>query len=35
MNNNYNYPTIDDPIYESVIDNNVWSPDVYGWEKKE
>lgn len=29
------YPTIDDPIYESVIDNNVWAPDVYGWKKKE
>jgi len=25
------YPTIDDPIYESVIDNNVWAPDIYGW----
>lgn len=27
------YPTIDDPIYESVIDNNIWAPDIYGWEK--
>ena len=27
------YPTIDDPVYESVIDNNTWSPDAYpaGW----
>ena len=27
------YPTISDPVYESVIDNNVWSPDAYpaGW----
>ena len=26
------YPTIDDPVYESTMDNNVWAPDVYGWE---
>ena len=28
------YPTADDPIYESLIDNNVWSPEEYaqGWE---
>lgn len=26
------YPTIDDPIYVSTIDNNVWAPGVYGWE---
>lgn len=27
------YPTINDPVYESVIDNNVWSPEAYpqGW----
>lgn len=27
------YPTIEDPIYESTIDNNVWSPEAYpqGW----
>jgi hypothetical protein len=27
------YPTIDDPVYESLIDNNVWSPADYpaGW----
>ena len=27
------YPTIDDPVYESLIDNNVWSPEAYpaGW----
>lgn len=27
------FPTIDDPIYESTIDNNVWSPADYpqGW----
>ena len=27
------YPTIEDPIYESTIDNNVWSPVSYpaGW----
>ena len=27
------YPTANDSIYESVIDNNVWAPDIYGWEK--
>lgn len=27
------YPTISDPIYESTIDNNVWAPDVYGWQQ--
>lgn len=28
------YPTIDDPIYESLIDNNTWSPEAYpaGWQ---
>lgn len=27
------YPTIKDSIYESTIDNNVWSPELYpqGW----
>ena len=27
------FPTMDDPIYESLIDNNVWSPEAYpaGW----
>lgn len=28
------YPTADDPVYESLIDNNVWSPADYpqGWQ---
>lgn len=26
------YPTIEDPIYQSTIDNNIWAPNVYGWE---
>ena len=28
------FPTIDDPVYESLIDNNVWSPATYpaGWQ---
>lgn len=28
------YPDADGPVYESTIDNNVWSPDAYpaGWE---
>ena len=27
------YPTINDPVYESTVDNNVWSPEAYpqGW----
>lgn len=27
------YPTADDPVYESLIDANVWSPNAYpaGW----
>lgn len=30
------YPTGDDPVYESLIDGNVWSPADYpqGWEAK-
>lgn len=26
------YPTADDPVYISTVDNNVWSPDTYGWD---
>lgn len=28
------YPTAEDPVYESTIDNNVWSPEAYpqGWQ---
>lgn len=28
------YPTKNDPVYESLIDNNVWSPESYpaGWQ---
>lgn len=28
------YPTAEDPLYKSLIDGNVWSPDAYpqGWE---
>ena len=31
------YPGAQDPVYTSLIDNNVWSPDAYpaGWEKVE
>ena len=30
------YPDADSPVYESLIDNNVWSPEAYptGWELK-
>ena len=29
------YPTAEDPVYESLIDNNVWSPGEYpaGWQE--
>ena len=29
------YPGISDPIYESLIDNNIWSPEAYpaGWKQ--
>lgn len=26
------YPTKDDPVYVSIVDSNVWAPNVYGWE---
>ena len=29
------YPTANDPVYVSTVDNNVWEPGVYGWEKEE
>ena len=27
------YPDAEGPVYVSVVDNNVWEPGVYGWEK--
>ena len=26
------YPDADGPVYESTVDNNVWSPETYGWQ---
>ena len=26
------FPDADGPVYESMVDNNVWSPADYGWE---
>lgn len=26
------YPTKDDAVYISTVDNNVWEPGVYGWD---
>ena len=26
------YPTAEDAVYISTVDNNVWQPGVYGWE---
>lgn len=31
MGDKVHYPDANGPIYESVMDNNVWAPDVYGW----
>lgn len=28
------YPGKDDPVYVSTVDNNVWPPNVYGWEEQ-
>lgn len=28
------YPTAEDDIYISTVDNNVWAPGVYGWVKE-
>jgi hypothetical protein len=25
------YPTINDPVYRSTVNNNVWEPTVFGW----
>ena len=27
------YPDADGPVYVSTVDNNVWTPGVYGWEE--
>ena len=29
------YPTKNDPVWESDVDNNVWQPGVYGWTQVE
>lgn len=29
------YPDKDGPVYVSVMDNNIWEPTVYGWERIE
>lgn len=26
------YPDADGPVYESIVDANVWAPGIYGWE---
>ena len=26
------YPDENGPVYISVLDNNIWAPDIYGWE---
>jgi len=32
LNDKVHYPTKDDPVYISVIDYNIYAPDVTGWE---
>ena len=32
MGDKVHFPTKDDPVYVSTVDNNVWAPNVYGWE---
>ena len=32
IGNKVHYPTADDPVYISTVDNNVWEPGVYGWD---
>lgn len=27
------YPDEEGPVYISIVDNNVWAPNVYGWEE--
>jgi hypothetical protein len=29
------YPDADGDVWSSTVDNNVWEPSVYGWEKEE
>lgn len=35
MGDKVHYPTKSDPVYESLIDNNAWSPEAYpaGWKQ--
>ena len=37
IGNRVHYPTMEDPVYRSLIDNNIWSPVAYpqGWEQEE
>lgn len=28
------YPGAEDPVYVSTVNDNVWAPDVYGWEQE-
>lgn len=36
MGDKVHYPGANDPVYESLINGNVWSPDAYpaGWQKQ-
>ena len=29
------YPDAGGPVYVSIMDNNIWPPDIYGWEEAE
>lgn len=28
------YPDENGPVYVSIMDNNIWAPDIYGWEEE-
>lgn len=32
MGDKVHFPGAEDPVYESTVDNNVWAPNVYGWQ---
>lgn len=34
MNDKVYYPTADDDIWVSLVDNNTWEPSYYGWRKE-
>ena len=35
MGDKVHYPDANGPVYQSILDNNIWAPDVYGWQEIE